>query len=149
MIPTTSYKAFDGSVFNTPKECADYETHCRSMATIIDKLPRFPVDEDFATGKTFYQHDPRVFLPIRDEFFIYLDDYYNNPKLQYPEIRLSLGESVLIKDRAWWHEMFTKHNDSVSLLAWRWIGYTDNYYRQWGQMMFAIKPPEQAIQINQ
>lgn len=149
MNPTTSYKAFDGSLFESAKECADYETHCRAIAKIIDKLPRFPITDDFVIGKVYYQHDDRIFLPVRDEFFMYLDSVYNNPKLLHPELRLAIGERVLLRDRIFWHEMFIKHSDHTALLAWRYIGYTDDYFRQWGQLMFAIKEPDGAKPMNE
>lgn len=147
MNPTTSYKAFDGSLFESAKECADYETHCKTIAKIIDQIPRFPIDEDFINGNTYYQHDERIILPARDDFFGYLDSFYNNPQLIYPLFRIGIGSRVCI-DRLRCLQIFTKHSDKASILAWSYLGYTDDYFRQWGQLMFAIEPPEEARPIN-
>jgi len=148
MKPTTSYKAFDDSLFYDAGDCADYETHCKTIASIIDQIPRFPIDKDFVDGMTYYQHDSRIILPARDDFFMYLDGMYNNPTLKYPDIRLGIGEKVLIRDRFWWYKLFTDHGDKAALLAWQYIGCTDDYFRQWGQLYFAIEPPEDARAIN-
>jgi hypothetical protein len=144
---TTTYTAFDGSIFNTATDCADYETHCNVIASIIDQIPRFPIDEEFMRGGSFYQHDSRIILPARDDFFKHLDSVYNNPTLKYPMIRMGIGERVLM-GRLKMFQMFVKHNDKASMLAWVYLGYTDDYFKQWGQLMFAIEPPEDAVCIN-
>jgi hypothetical protein len=147
MKPVTSYQAFDGSLFDTAEQCADYETHCKTIASIIDQIPRFPIDEVFAEGRSFYQHDERIILPARDDFFMYLDSVYNNPKLQYVMIRQGIGERICV-GRLKMYQLFVKHNDRAAMLAWTYLGYTDDYFRQWSQLLFAINPPEDAVCIN-
>jgi hypothetical protein len=132
MIPLTMYKAFDGEVFDTPKACADYETHCRKLAIIIDKLPRFDHDSDgWIEGKLYYQHDPKLFMSVFTEFCEYLMS-------RYPE-NLKVKPTIAVTDNQLWNVLYDAQ-DKPSLLALSYFNNVDIQYRQFSHQYFAINP---------
>jgi len=143
MKPVTSYKSFDGSVFGTAKECADYETHCGAISKIVDKLPRFIRDDDFEKGVSYYQHDWKSFVDVRTEFCMYMDSIHSNFVF-----RQQIGERVLLMDTNWYFRFFRNTNDYPALLAWYYIGCVDSQYRQWSHPDFIKDTPEGAKCIN-
>lgn len=143
MKPVKAYEAFDGTVFDTAEECADYETHSITIAQIIDKLPRFDVDSQFTIGNSYYQHDEESFRAIRDEFFAYMVERYNIPVFQN-----QIGNRELDTDTNWFINFFRIAKDKPSLLAWYYVGMVDKYFRQWSQSYFVNKPNEDAFMIN-
>ena len=143
MKPKISYEAFDGVIFRTAEECAEYETHCRAIAKIIDKMPRFTFTDEFISGRCFYLHDRQSFIDTRSEFFMYLDSQY--PK---PEIRLQIGEPCWVMSPAKYLEIIVSLHDGPLLLAWYYIGCVDDYARQWSNPYIASNPPEHRGQIN-
>lgn len=143
MKPVTAYKSFDGNIFSAANECAEYETHCRKIACIIDKLPRFQRDYSFEIGMKYYQHTPEVFLPIRDEFFTYIKTKYNNRTFEN-----SIGVVTLPQTSGWYIQFFQRQQDNPSMLAWQYLGYVDDKFRQWSQLFFINNTNEEAVPIN-
>lgn len=143
MQPVTSYKAFDGTIFDTAKECANYETHCKKIASIVDKLPRFEPTDEFLRGQAFYQHEWQVLVPIRDEFFMFLDEHYPRP-----DYRFQIGTKGWALSPSKYMEMIVATGDRPLWLAFYYFACIDDDFRQWSAMTFAKQPPEDAICIN-
>jgi hypothetical protein len=126
MKPVTAYKSFNGVLFDTEKECADYESHCYALSKIIDQIPRFKRDEDFLLGKRYHQHDPESFSSIRDQFFEYMYEKYNNPIF-----KSAVGQTILPVNRTIYRHFLSARRDDPSLVAWSYFECVDNEYREW------------------
>lgn len=134
MIPVTSYKSFDGTLFDDAKECADYETHCRQLAKIIDKLPRFDrADIDWIDGFTYYQHDPELFMSVFTEFCEYIDSRYPNT------IQKDTSVSKLIQA---YYLLIWNIGDKPSVLAVVYFDSVDDQFRQYSHDFFMNHPGE-------
>jgi hypothetical protein len=131
MIPVTYYKAFDGQLFETAKECADYETHCKALANIINKLPDFDRESDgWVNGKVYYQHDPETIEGIFSEFCKYIVSKYGDFTLSEP-----LNKTTIEDMRC----QLSQH-DNPSFLALRYFNNIDDQYRQWYHKWYVNKP---------
>lgn len=145
MQPVTAYESFDGLLFRTAKECADHETHCRRLAEIVDKLPRFHRGSLFEKGLEYYQHDPEIFLAIRDDFFRYMNEIHDFFAFKH-HIGVRHIDPYYIASIS---THLRNKGDQESLMAWiNYLGYIDSQFRQWSQTIFIDKSPEDAKPIN-
>lgn len=145
MKPVTAYESLDGLIFRTAKECADHETHCRKLANIVDKLPRFHRTDGFERGFEYYQHDPDTFLSIRDEFLEYMNEIYD-----FFDFRNHVGVRVIDPYFIANISTFLRNKgDQESLMAWvNYLGYVDDQFRQWSSTYFINNTHKNIKPIN-
>jgi len=143
MQPVTAYKSFDGKLFENPKDCADYETHCKCLAIIVDKLPRFSYTGGFQVGDQYYQHDGKLYLSVRNQFFKYLRDLYKNT--DFSNHIDMIGSS---KYYTWIVNILLMSGDTASIMAWKYIGLVDDQFRQWSDHKYLDNQPKTAIPIQ-
>lgn len=126
MKPVKSYESFDGKIFATAEECADYETFCKKMARIVDTLPRFEMTDEFRAGEEFFQHDLGRFYSVRDAFIKLVLTKYDNELLKG-----QLGKKDWTFSTGEMFKFFKDMNDQVCVMGWYWIGCIDDKGRQW------------------
>jgi hypothetical protein len=136
MIPIQAYQSFDGRLFEQAKDCADYETHCHNLSTIIQGLPKFEKTLSYNLGKSYYQHNPEKWLPIRNNLVMYLHEKY--PTLKLGGLVMNNPSNGRVIEYKWMNNYLRKNCDMPSLLAWQMVGYVDNKFRQWSQPKYAM-----------
>lgn len=132
MKPITAYQSFDGRIFEFAKECADYEVHCKRLSDIIKDLPKIEYTEDYISGKSYFQHDPKKWLPIRNNLILYFSEVWPETKLK--TLLDVESERAIVVDYDIMDAFLKKKGDIPSLLAWNTVGYVDLYFRQWFNM---------------
>lgn len=121
------FEAEDGSVFNTEKECENYEELCKKVDKIMLMFPVLPKDNscEFANGGGYIQHERSVVEKAKEEITALGNKLF---KISPPA---SFG---------WIGRYFDDSGKTCLYSAWGRLSNIDNKFREWGQGYFAINP---------
>ena len=124
----TIYQSEDGTRFDTEIKCMEYESMCKQVAEIMDKLHPRPEDVYFCNGSGYIQHtDPK---DVQVEFCKYL--LTKDPELKAAE-QIVKGEDV---DISWIGRVCHVSGKCIDSAIFRLscINYTSK--REYGQPFF-------------
>jgi hypothetical protein len=123
----SKYQALDNKVFNTEKECVEYDKLVKKVRKIMIDLIALPKDDScrFANGGGYIQQKK----PVIDKARIELTDLGN----------------IFFKQKDKWnfHAIGRLFNDSgydCLYNAWGRLEHVDSKYREWGQGYYAVNP---------
>jgi hypothetical protein len=132
MKKITKYQAEDGKVFNTEKECLDYEKIIAKVDAIMKPFGKRPDSCNFTNGSGFLQHN---------------DSDVSKAKRQITD----LGNDIF-KCNANFGFIGRYFDDSgydCLYSAWGRLSAVDNKSREWGQSYYANNPDSgKQVQLN-
>ncbi|MBK7362633.1 MAG: hypothetical protein IPJ01_10095 [Micavibrio sp.] len=132
MKKITKYEAIDGKVFNTEKECLEYEKIIEKVDVIMKPFDKRPKGTNFTNGGGYLQHDTNE---------------VNKAKKQITE----LGNDIFKcnADFGFIGRYFDDSGYDCLYSAWGRLSNTDSKGREWGQGYFAVNPEKgKQIQLN-
>lgn len=149
MEAITKYKAKDGIVFDSEKECLDYENLIDQVNLVISKLDdpiKYKKDYDFVNGRGYIQHDPATFFEVKKEILGLINSKINHPIIKKAFETYGTNE---VND-SWVSRILGDYYYNPLDHAWYRIYCTDSKFREWGQPYYKANPHEGLqIQINQ
>jgi hypothetical protein len=124
MEEITKYRAFDGSEFDSKKDCWEYEKLLERIDRIMSYLPERPATAIFVTGLGYLQHNGVQFFATRMQLLQLCREYSSHPILK---------EAINNKELA---PAFVTNaiDDTVPeplALAWWRFECTDSSLREW------------------
>jgi hypothetical protein len=132
MKKITKYEAFDGKVFNTEKECLDYEKIIEKVDEIMKPFGKRPDNSNFTNGSGFLQHEKSDVEKAKSEL-------------------LRLGNEIFkcSTNFGFIGRYFDDSGYDCLYRAWGRLSSIDNKSREWGQTYYALNPNEgKQIQLN-
>ena len=123
MKAITKYQAEDGKVFNTEKECLEYEKIMEKVNQIMKPFGKRPDSINFSNGGGFLQHEKADVEKAKNEI-------------------LSLGSKIFKCNTNFGFigRYFDDSGYDCLYHAWGRLSAIDNQYREWGQTYYAINP---------
>jgi hypothetical protein len=128
MEEVIKYKALDGSVFNTKKECLDYEVIIAKVNSIMCGFVKRPESSDFTNGKGYIQHDISTVNKAKKDITDYGNKLFNS----------SCGFGFIGR-------YFDDSGKKCLYTAWGRLNCMDDKGREWGQGYYAVNP-DKAVQ---
>ena len=130
MKAITRYQADDGTVFNTEKQCLEYEKILQRVNEIMKPLGKMPDDIGFANGGGYLKHDISTVDKAKKELTEFGNKLFKLDCDLYNIGRYMEGHDCLYR-------------------AWGRLVAIDNQYREWGQTYFALNPNKgKQVQLN-
>lgn len=134
MKAITKYKALDESVFDTEKECLEYEKICTKVDEIMKDMIDVPDTCDFGNGKGYIQQDQLIVDTAKTKLLSLGRKLYKS------------AENASFYGIGRW---FDDSGNSALYHAWGRLSNCDSQYREWGQMYYALHPEQgKQIQLN-
>lgn len=138
MKKITKYKSNDGKVFDSKKECLEYELLCDQVDQVISQLdhPKSFSCNDFENGEGYIQHDPIIFLKVKKELLQLMaqkiDHHWISKAIE------SIGTDRVHPSLI--GRLLSDYGISPFNRYWYRIQATDSQFREWGQIYFANNP---------
>ncbi len=130
MKAITKYEAKDGKVFNTEKECLEYEAIIEKVDAIMKPFGKRPDDINFSNGGGYLQHDIFDVSRAKKE----ITDFGNK----------------LLKTNSDFY-FIGRYFEGYDCLydAWGRLSAIDGKQREWGQTYYALNPNKgKQIKLN-
>jgi len=139
MKEITKYKAVDGTEFNSPQTCTEYEALIDTVKDIMSELPPLPENDgcSFVNGGGFIQHDLIILRHVKHSLLELMKKYIDHEWVQQTIDDDNVHPS--------WVGRMVDDNRPLRD-AWHRIYCTDKLGREWGQPYY-VENPDRAKQF--